>query len=116
MTPPRVALWLLETLLPAEQREVVIGDLIESFQAAVAQRPVVARLRFWRESIVALLQLQLVPNDASAFNPPTWETHMQSFLSDVRHAVRVLARARAFTVLCVATLGIAVGAIAAIFS
>lgn len=116
MRPPRVALWLLETLLPAEQRETVIGDLVESYEADVAARPIAARVRFWRESVAAVLQLQLVPNDASAFNPPTWETHMQSFLSDLRHAVRVLARARTFTVVCVATLGIAVGAVAAIFS
>ena len=114
--PPRLALHLLETFLPEESREIVIGDLVETFEAQTPAHPVAARLHFWREAIAALLQLQLTPHDASAFNPPTVETYMQSFLSDLRHAVRLLARARGFAMLCIATLGIAIGATAAIFS
>ena len=41
---------------------------------------------------------------------------MQAFIGDLRHAVRVLGRARGFTALCVLTLGIAIAATTAIFS
>ncbi|HMC56607.1 MAG TPA: ADOP family duplicated permease [Gemmatimonadaceae bacterium] len=114
--PPRAALALLETFLPADSREVVIGDLVESFESDVSRHPVAARLRFWRETLAAIGPLQFAPQSVSAFNPPSMETRVQTFLSDLRHAGRSLARARGFTVLCTTTLGLAIGATAAIFS
>jgi putative ABC transport system permease protein len=107
MKPPRLALWLLETFLPEEQRDAVIGDLIEAY----AHRP----FRFWREALLAIAQMQL-PGETTAFTPYTKESLMQSFLSDIRHAARVLNRNRAFTALCVLTLGVAIGATTAIYS
>ncbi|HEX7938350.1 MAG TPA: hypothetical protein VF483_05110, partial [Gemmatimonadaceae bacterium] len=113
--PPRVAVWLLETLLPEEQRDAVIGDLVEAHAHAGRGEPS-ASLRFWRETIGAVLQLQVLPADTAAFTPYTRESFMQSFLSDVRHAARVLNRNRGFAALCVLTLGVAIGATTAIYS
>ena len=115
-SPPRLAVRLLETFLPADTREIVIGDLVETFEADAVHHPIAARLRFWRETLGAVFPLQFAPQSVSAFNPPTMETHVQSFLTDLRIAVRSLARVRGFTLLCTLTLGLAIGATAAIFS
>lgn len=114
--PPRLAMRLLEALLPEDSRDPVIGDLSEAFELESATHPIAARLHFWREAVAAIVSLQILPDNVSAFTPATRESLVQSFLSDLRHAVRVLARARGFTILCVATLGIAIGATTTIFS
>ncbi|HEY6219463.1 MAG TPA: permease prefix domain 2-containing transporter, partial [Gemmatimonadaceae bacterium] len=59
--PPRLAVKLLDALLPAESREIVIGDLVETFEADAAVRPVAAYLRFWKEALAALVPLQFTP-------------------------------------------------------
>ena len=114
--PPWLATRLLEALLPEESREAVIGDLIESYQVAATNQPFVARLRFWREAIAAIVELQIAPDSVTSFTPYSKESLVQSFLGDLRHAVRLLSRARGFTALSVATLGVAIGATTAIFS
>ena len=116
--PPRLALWLLETLLPEEQRDAVIGDLLETHaqRAANATGRMAPWLTFWLEVLAAIAQLQILPGETTAFTPYTQESLMQSFLSDIRHAARVLNRDRAFTALCVLTLGVAIGATTAIYS
>jgi putative ABC transport system permease protein len=114
--PPRVPTRLLELLLPEESREAVIGDLVEAFEEDVGERPLTAHARYWREACVALVTLQLVPDRIPAYTPDPKESRMQSFVSDLRLAIRVLSRSRAFTVICVLTLGIAIGATTAIFS
>ena len=114
--PPRLAVWMLETLLPAESRDIVIGDLIEAHGQGNSRPRLVRWLQFWREAIGALVQLQHVPELASAFTPYPRENLMQAFLSDMRRAARTLSRARGFTLLCVASLAIAIGATTAIYS
>jgi putative ABC transport system permease protein len=114
--PPRWPLAILEALLPEESREVVIGDLVEAYLAFAPSHPVRARWRVWREALGAVVSLQFLPSRIPAFTPYTTESHLQTFIADLRHAVRVLARARGFTLLCVLTLGSAIGATTAIFS
>jgi putative ABC transport system permease protein len=115
-SPPRLAVYLLETLLPMESRDAVIGDLVEAFERREAAGQSGRSLRFWREALAAIAQLQFVPALSSAFTPHFGESLVQSILSDMRHATRVLFRARAFTVLCTAILGLAIGATTAIYS
>ena len=90
---------LLERFLPSSTADAVIGDLIERQ---------VAGARLWRETLVAVWHLR-------ERTPPQVEL-MSSFLSDLRLAVRLLVRAPTFTVAAVLTLGVAIGATAAIFS
>lgn len=113
---PRLAIRLLEALLPEDQRDAVIGDLTEAFERDAPAHPVRARLTLWRETLAALAHLQAAPADVSAYLPYERETLVQSFLSDIRRAVRSLARAPAFVVLCVMTLALAIGATSAIMS
>ena len=114
--PPRLAVRLLDALLPEESRDAITGDLIEAYQARAEVSPIVARLRFWREAAVAIITLQIAPDAVSSFTPYTRESTVQAFLGDVRHAIRVLSRARGFTALCILTLGVAIGATTAVFS
>lgn len=114
--PPRLALLFLETLLPTESRDAVIGDLVEAHELRSSSNRFAASLCFWREALAAVAQLQVSPELVSAFTPYTRESRVQSFISDTRHAARLLSRARGFTILCVATLGIAIGATASIYS
>ena len=111
MKPPGLAIWLLETLLPEESREAVIGDLVEQYE-----RGEIGRLQLWKETFAALPQLQFLPFGATSFTPFTRETLMQSFLTDVRYAARVLWRSRGFTMACAATLAIAIAATTVIYS
>ena len=90
---------LLERFLPSSTAEAVVGDLIERQLTGV---------RLWRETLVALWHLRdRAPKEVEL---------MSSFLSDLRLAARLLARAPTFTVAAILTLGIAIGATAAIFS
>ena len=90
---------LLERFLPSSTAEAVVGDLIERQLTGV---------RLWRETLVALWHLRdRVPKEVEL---------MSSFLSDLRLAARLLARAPTFTAAAVLTLGIAIGATVAIFS
>jgi putative ABC transport system permease protein len=114
--PPWLATRLLDALLPEESRDAVVGDLIEAYGARAAANPVAARLRFWREAFAAIVSLQVAPDAVSSFTPYTQESVVQSFLGDIRHAVRILSRAPGFTTLCVLTLGVAIGATTAVFS
>ena len=115
-TPPRLPIAILEAVLPEESREAVIGDLLEAYLEMAAAHPVRARWRLWREALGAAVSLQLLPSRIPAFTPYTTESRMQAVIGDLRHAIRVLGRARGFTTLCVLTLGVAIGATTAIFS
>src|SRR6185312_12196869 len=56
-TPPPRALRLLERVLPADVRDALTGDLIETFaRTADARGPRTARLRFWAEALGAVWQ------------------------------------------------------------
>ena len=67
--PPRLALWLLETFLPAESRETVIGDLIEADEARRDQKPVIRQLVFWRETFAARMMRAFTLDDCAAVFP-----------------------------------------------
>ena len=90
---------LLERFLPSSTADAVVGDLIERQVTGV---------RLWRETLVAIWHLRdRAPKEVEL---------MSSFVSDLRLAARLLARAPTFTAAAVLTLGIAIGATAAIFS
>ncbi|HEX6630490.1 MAG TPA: ABC transporter permease, partial [Gemmatimonadaceae bacterium] len=112
--PPRLALRLLQALLPAGEREALVGDLLEEFHhRAGGPRAAAAHRWFWRESLVALLTVR---RGRPAAAPDTGDPSVPAFAADLRHAARVLRRAPFFTAFCTLTFGLAIGAAAALFS
>jgi putative ABC transport system permease protein len=114
VAPPRRALRLLQALLPAGEREALVGDLLEEFhRRSIDRRDAGARRWFGRESLVALLT---VHRGRGAATPDTGDPRMLTFIADLRHGARVLRRAPFFTAFCTLTFGLAIGAAAAILS
>jgi putative ABC transport system permease protein len=96
----RLSIWLLERLLPDDIAEHVIGDLVEGQH----------RGRLWiaRQTVAALVLLR-APRGRG-------DRMLEAFLGDMRLGARMLRRAPAFTTTAVLTLGLSIGATAAIFS
>jgi len=116
LPPARFALWILRLTLPATERESFIGDLVEELSTIAAERgDASARRWLWRQCAIAVLTLRrgrrCPPVPRSIGDPP-----MLRFLADLRHGMRLLRRAPAFTLLSVLTLALGVGATTAIFS
>lgn len=110
-TPPRLALRFLETFLPEESRDAVIGDIVERWEHDTGGAG-----RFWLEAVQAVVTLQFVRPDATAFEPTQRESFVQGFLSDLRRGARSLARAPGFSLVAIGTLAVAIGATAALVS
>lgn len=114
--PPRLALWILRLSLPATERESFIGDLVEEMATIAAERGHgTARRWLWRQCAIAVLTLRRGRRCAPV-SRPIGDPPMLRFLADLRHGVRLLRRAPAFTLLSVLTLALGVGATTAIFS
>ncbi len=96
----RICIWLLERFLPDDVSHHVIGDLLEQEH----------RGRPWMimQTLAALIHLR----DTT----PPGDGLVRTFLADTRIAVRYLRRAPAFAITAILTLGLAIGATAAIFS
>ena len=96
----RVCRWLLERVLPDDVSDHVIGDLIEQQD----------RGRLWlvRETAAALILLRAPRRRGDRM--------LETFLGDMRLGARMLRRSPAFTATAILTLGLSIGATAAIFS
>lgn len=96
----RFCVRLLERVLPDDLRDEVVGDLVEQQ----------SRGRLWviRETIAALLLLRA--------RRPQGDRMIETFVSDMRLGTRMLRRSPAFTATAILTLGLSIGATAAIFS
>jgi putative ABC transport system permease protein len=113
--PPRLALRFLDAFLPEESRDAVIGDIVERWEQSAAGRPFGAA-RFYMEAMQAVVTMQFLRPDSSAFEPAQSESFVQGFLSDLRRGARSLARAPGFSLVAIGTLAIAIGATAALVS
>jgi putative ABC transport system permease protein len=96
----RISIWVLERLLPDDLAEHVIGDLVEEQHRG--------QLWILRHTVAALVLLR-APRQRG-------DRMIETFLSDMRLGARMLRRAPAFTTTAVLTLGLSIGATAAIFS
>jgi putative ABC transport system permease protein len=96
----RLCIWLLERVLPDEWSDQVIGDLVEQSR----------RGALWtiRQTISAILLLRA--------RQPRGDAMLSTFLGDMRLGARRLRRSPAFTSTAIVTLGVALGATAAILS
>ncbi|HEX6361938.1 MAG TPA: ADOP family duplicated permease [Albitalea sp.] len=109
---PRPARWLLERLLPDDVADALIGDLEERLRDEIrpARGPLRARLWVWGQ----ILSLRLPSLWRAAGRGRSRQANGAS--ADLRHAARALRRDPGFTLVVVATLGIAIGATTLAFS
>ncbi|HEX4682020.1 MAG TPA: ABC transporter permease, partial [Gemmatimonadaceae bacterium] len=113
-SPPTLALALLDKLLSTDVRDVLVGDMLERFHGDRTDTGLgVARVRFWRETAVALIRFGVLSHLVRSRHQ---ESRVSSFAADLRFAARVLRRAPAFALLCIATLALAMGPTAAVLS
>jgi predicted permease len=92
----RVALWLHERTLPIDEREAVVGDLLEEFEMRAARNPSAAARWVWVQTLRSF-----TPNLRRRFFNPrsTLESHpahgvrmLNGLMTDLRFAVRLLRR------------------------
>lgn len=121
---PRLAGGLLRALLPRAEREEVLGDLgAEYGRRRVAHGALAAGLWLWRQMAASVPALvgRTWWRGWSGFEPaanrmrPGGPT-MESWIIDMRYAVRRLIRRPLYALLAILTLALGVGGTAAIFS
>ena len=117
MSPPRLAARWLERLLPPDVAESVLGDLEEDFEARRLRRGMTNAQRwYWRQILLLILHRRRliqtpVPQPESRGN-----TAVSAFYSDLRQALKLLARRPGFTLLSVLILGLGLGTATGTFS
>ncbi|MGD2069022.1 MAG: permease prefix domain 2-containing transporter, partial [Gemmatimonadota bacterium] len=111
-SPPRAATRLLLLLLPADERDEVVGDLHEVHTELVGRRGRLrAHLWYWRQALTAPVWLW-------RHRIPRWEEGTMTTLGirDFRHALRGFRRDPLFTAVTLLTLGLGIGASTAVYS
>jgi predicted permease len=123
--PPRVAEWLLSALLPAADREEVLGDLQERFLGRSKGSHAGASLWYWRQVLGCVPRLawfRVRPRAAAVGRarvlpvPEASRLSLVALLSDVRHALRIVVREPAFSATAALILSLGVGATTTMFS
>jgi putative ABC transport system permease protein len=105
--PPRVAAWLLARLVPADEREWVLGDLEERWQARRDRDGgSAAALWYWSRAVTIPVWLW-----TAELRTTTW-----ALRRELRTSLRTHARAPAAALTMVCTLALGIGAIASVLS
>jgi putative ABC transport system permease protein len=114
--PPVLARILLRLVLPPEVREVITGDLEETWRADPS------RLRYWRMTLATLAawgrhRLRGGGRVGGGHEfPPRGDGLVQQLIQDLGYGLRLMRRAPGFTAAIVLTLAVGIGANAATFS
>jgi putative ABC transport system permease protein len=114
--PPRLAVWLLERVVPADARDAALGDLHEEFADRMQPRlgTAAARHWYWRQafSLAGAFASARIRDIRSNYS----RSRSDSMRHDLRDALRTILRSPAYSLVVIAVLGIGIGATSAIFS
>jgi hypothetical protein len=114
--PPRLAEWLLARYLPGESRDPMLGDLAEDFREYALPRfgRRGARRWYWKQAVRVITQNA---RNRARYDGPSWMHGVFNGLgTEIRSALRGLAKSPAFTLTCTLTVGIAIATATIIFS
>ena len=111
--PPRFAIWLHERSLPRDDREAVIGDLLEGYARRATRDPAGARRWIWSQTVRSL-PLNVYRQWRSRIDRPEIATSrggriVNGIASDIRFAVRLLKRQPTTSMVALASLTAALG-------
>ena len=101
VTPPRLAVHLIEWRVPSQVRAFLLADLEETFHRMAVRSPLKAKLWYWRQAGSALFAA--LPG---AVGVPTGSAPAAGIWRDVRHALRGVRRSPGQSVAAILTLGL----------
>ena len=115
-SPPPWFTRVLARLLPETERDAILGDLAEEYQARrAAGEPAGTARRWYRRQAVAAARMTLSPTSGYDLTP-TRIFAMGDLLHEVRYALRQLRRRPLHTAVVVLTLALGIGATSAVLS
>ena len=115
--PPRLAGWLAARIVPRVADEAALGDLDERYRHRVVRDGRAAAARWYVRQIAGfILRVPISRRRARARTFAGAGISTAGWSSDLRNAARVIVQQRGFSSATVVVLGLAVGAVTAVFS
>jgi putative ABC transport system permease protein len=110
-----LALRLLAKRLPPVWRDFVIGDLEEEFASRRLDSLIGSQAWLWWQTVRCLVVPLPEQGDIAMQHRPQGDSMMQSILSDLRHALRLVGRAPFFAAAVIAVMALGIGASTTLF-
>lgn len=119
--PPRLAAWLIARLTPAEDLDVVLGDLAEGFDTRVVRDGITAARRWYVEQV----RRSIIPTVVRRVRPqlvtppekgPSVRTFGDGLLQDLRFSLRMARRRPLVTTVSVASLTVGIALTTTVFT
>jgi predicted permease len=114
-SPPRLARWLLERCIIAADRDAVLGDLCEEFEARSVQSPAKARAWFRRQALRSLVPALRRRWPAPIHSQPQGRL-MDALWQDLRFSLRQVRQRPAVSLVAAASLIVGMSLVTVVFS